>query len=669
LFISAASATKVQGNPVAKVLELLEGMRSKIVEEGESEQKTYEEYAHWCRTESKEMAREVTDAKEVVAELRATIEKATADIGDLTAQIDELASATSTAETELKEAEQIRKKEHADYSAVAADLSTAVDELERAVTVIEREAMGSGSVPAAAGPAVETVLTSLSALVAASTVDTSDVKKLKAFLQAGDSESEAPAAAAYESHGGTQAILDTLNKMLERAEAQKADADKAEMQAKHDFVGLKASLEGAIATQKKEREAAKKEKASNEQTKANAEGDLEGAEKQLAGDLKVLNDAHADCEERAHEWDASMQSRHHEIEALDMASKILQEKTGGAQSQAYSFLQLESSSRSRGSNMDSVVKELVNVGKSFKDRAIAMLAMRVRSAATSSADPFAKVKGLIENMITKLEEEAAEEASAKAFCDQETKKTKAKKDDHTSTITDLTAKIDSAHARIAKLKEQISTLSEELKSIAAEQAEATAIRQEQKAEYETVAKDYQDGIDGVQMALKVLRDYYGQSFAQESQPAAPAGHSKSSGGGSSIIGILEVAESDFGKLLAEASESEQAAESEFDEMTEDNKIATAEKKTDVKYKSEEVTNIEHDLSEMSNDRDGEQEELDSVLEYLSKLNDKCVAKPEPYEERKRRREQEMDGLKTALDILEGQALAFVSVKRHLRRVA
>mmetsp|Transcript_62236 Transcript_62236/g.166742 ORF Transcript_62236/g.166742 Transcript_62236/m.166742 type:complete len:676 (-) Transcript_62236:26-2053(-) len=668
LFASAASAAKVHGNPVAKVLELLEGMRGKIVAEGETEQKTYEEFAHWCRTTSKELQREVADAKARVSELTATIEKATANIGDLSAQLDQLAAETATADKQLEEAAEVRNKEHADFSAVEAELSEAISQLERAVAVLERETPKASLAQVARSPAVRSVLTGLSAIISATTVATEDAVKLQAFLQAGDEETQAPEAAAYEGHSGTQAIIDILGDMLEKAEAQKADAEKAEMQAKHDYMMLKSSLEASIATQKKEQEEAKKEKAANEQTKATAEGDLEEAQKELATDTKSLNDAHADCEERAHEWDVSMQSRAHEIEALDMATKILQEKTGGAQSQAYSFLQLASSSRSRVSNMDRVVKELVSVGKSFNDRAIAMLAMRVRSASSNAADPFAKVKGLIEDMITKLEQEAAEEASAKAFCDEETAKTKAKKDDHTSTITDLTAKIDSAEARITKLKEQVSVLSKELKSIAAEQAEATEVRQEQKAEYEVVAKDYQDGLEGVQMALKVLRDYYGQSFAQMAQPETST-HSKSGDAASSIIGILEVAESDFGKLLAEATESEQSAAAEYEELTEDNKVATAEKKTDVKYKSKEIVELQHDLSELSGDRDNEQEELDSVLEYLSKLNDKCVAKPEPYEERKRRREQEMEGLKNALDILEGQALAFMSVKRHLRRVA
>jgi len=109
------------------------------------------------------------------------------------------------------------------------------------------------------------------------------------------------------------------------------------------------------------------------------------------------------------------------------------------------------------------------------------------------------------------------------------------------------------------------------------------------------------------------------------------------------------------------------AQTEYDEMTEDNKVDTTTKTADVKGKKAQVVGLEHDLSEVQGDREAEQEELDAVNEYMSELNSKCVAKPEPYEERKRRREAEMEGLQTALDILDGKAMAFLAVNNHVSR--
>merc|ERR550537_1984909 len=83
------------------------------------------------------------------------------------------------------------------------------------------------------------------------------------------------------------------------------------------------------------------------------------------------------------------------------------------------------------------------------------------------ADPFAKVKGLITDMIDKLLREAEEEASQKAFCDKEMSETKKAKASLEATVEKLTTRIDEAVAQIATLKEEIAALQAELKELAA----------------------------------------------------------------------------------------------------------------------------------------------------------------------------------------------------------
>merc|ERR1719224_33277 len=103
----------------------------------------------------------------------------------------------------------------------------------------------------------------------------------------------------------------------------------------------------------------------------------------------------------------------------------------------------------------------------------------------SGADPFAKVKGMIQEMIEKLVAEAKEEAGKKAFCDKEMAETKAKREDKQDEVDDLTTKIDKAAAKIAKLKESISALETELGKIAEEQKLATEMRNTEKEAWAT----------------------------------------------------------------------------------------------------------------------------------------------------------------------------------------
>merc|ERR1719159_1393915 len=111
--------------------------------------------------------------------------------------------------------------------------------------------------------------------------------------------------------------------------------------------------------------------------------------------------------------------------------------------------------------------------------ALAQLAGRMNTAArlgsAAGEDPFAKVKGLISEMIERLLKEAAEDAAHKAYCDKEMSETKAKKEELTDEIEALTTKIDKMSADSAKLKE--------LADLAKSQAEMDKLREEENTAY------------------------------------------------------------------------------------------------------------------------------------------------------------------------------------------
>merc|ERR1712241_9117 len=98
-------------------------------------------------------------------------------------------------------------------------------------------------------------------------------------------------------------------------------------------------------------------------------------------------------------------------------------------------------------------------------------------------DPFVKVKGLIEDMIAKLQAEADAEATEKAYCDEQLAKTKAKKEELDDDIEKLTMKIDQASSKSARLKEEVQELESELAALSKMQAEMDKIRSKTHADY------------------------------------------------------------------------------------------------------------------------------------------------------------------------------------------
>merc|ERR1719271_1703394 len=129
-------------------------------------------------------------------------------------------------------------------------------------------------------------------------------------------------------------------------------------------------------------------------------------------------------------------------------------------------------------------------------------------AGTSSEDPFAKVKGLITGMIEKLLKDAEADATEHAFCEKEMAETEAKKADKEATIEKLSTKIDSMSATSAKRKEQVAPLDAQLAALAKTQSEADKLRAEEKAAFDANSAEMEKGVKGVQLALKVLNEYY-----------------------------------------------------------------------------------------------------------------------------------------------------------------
>merc|ERR1719356_1154562 len=378
----------------------------------------------------------------------------------------------------------------------------------------------------------------------------------------------------------------------------------------------------------------------------------------------------------ASDHDASTAGRTAELKTIAAAKKALVETSSGAVEQTYSFIQrvssrLHSSADLKGAEVARFVKKLA---KDHHSEALAQLASRITAlmqyGASAGEDPFVKVKGLIKDMIAKLESEADAAATEKAYCDEQIAKTEAKKSELEDDISKLTAKIDSKSAKSAMLKEEVKVLQSELAALAKEKAEMDQIRSEQNAAYLKAKSDLELGITGVRKAMVVLREHYhgaGAAMIQsdDEQPAKPVFHSKSSGAGGSIIDILEVVESDFAKNLAQEESEESDSQAAFDTRTQEIKVSTALKSQDVKYKVQEFKSLDKDVNELSADRTSTDSELTAVLEYYGKVKERCIAKPETYEQRAARRQQEIKGLKEALSILNDEtAGAFLQSRKR-----
>jgi len=652
--VAFAAAAHVRADaPVAKVLSMISDLQATVIKEGEVAQKEYAEFSEWCEDRARNLGFEIKTATAESDSLKASIAEETANIASLAAKSEELSATIATCEADLKAATEIRGQEHGVFASEEKDLVETIDMLHRATGILEREMHGgAASMLQAAG---NNLAQAFAALVQASAISSSDAAKLTAFVQssqkASDSDEDeapgAPDATVYASHSGD--IIGTLQDITDKAEAQLTTARNTEIANVNNFQTLQQSLQDELKFSNADLADAKAGIAASSERRASATGDLDATSKDLAADQKTKASLHHDCMTKASTFEAETRSRGEELKALAEAKGVIREATGAAAS----FLQVASSTSSADQEAMRLVRDLARKDGST---ALAQLASRM-SSAMHSRDPFGKIKGLIADMIEKLEAEAGADATHKAYCDKELAESNVKKTEKTNEITKLSTRIDRQNAQSAQLKGEVAALQGALAKLAQSQAEMDRLRKEENAAFSASKSELDKALTGIKMALKILNEYY----AKEGKA-----HTAAEGASNSIISLLEVCEADFSKNLAQITTDEDLAASEYEQVSKDNEIEKTAKSQDVRFKVKEFKRLDKFSGELIADRTGVQAELDAVDEYLSKIHSECDERAETYASRKARREAEIAGLKQALNTLESET-AFLQ-KRSNRQL-
>merc|ERR1719375_2870718 len=229
--------------------------------------------------------------------------------------------------------------------------------------------------------------------------------------------------------------------------------------------------------------------------------ELEEAEKESAekNEAKTTEDKDADDEflqeltkqgeEKAKAWDARSKTRSNELTALGQAIEVMKgevapvsllkkstkakasltevddndDEDDDDDSEPESFLQKKKKTVHRRSHRSLVLHKMMaylkKQSKALKSKQLSALMYKMRE------DHFVKVRGMIKDMIAKLEADAAAEGDQKAWCDEEMQKATEQRDTNIGAIEgDLAAKT-TAESTIAKLSEEIGDLLKEVSEL------------------------------------------------------------------------------------------------------------------------------------------------------------------------------------------------------------
>jgi len=658
-----ANSSQQSVTPVQQVINLLQGLLAKGKEEKHTEEVQFAAYSEWCDNTIEQRQKAIKEGNEKIESLNADIEKYGADAARLGREVEGHDNEVAGWNQDTKAATEVRAKENTDFKATETDYAESVSALARAIDVMKKQTHDRKQ-----AASLIQALKEENPLIAAASKG-----RFASFLSmAGDDDADhlavqAPKANAYEFQSG--GVVEMLEKLSDKFEEELNTLRKEESNAAHAYQMFVQDLKGQIEEGERQSQEKNTAKAENLQNKATAEADLADTTSTRDEDQKYLDETSATCATKRSDFENRKQLRADEIVAIEKAIEILSGDAVSGTADRHlpalivsSFLQL----RRAESLLEPERREkkalayLTQRAQTINSRVLSTLAMR--AAADTSADPFTKIKEMIQDLISRLLEEANAEAEEKAWCDTELKQNKMTRDEKSARVEKLMATKDELEAEIAMLAKEITELTKQVAQIDKDVAAATKLRSEEKATNTQTIKEAKAAQDAVARALKVLQEFYAKAGIAESllqkseQPEIfDSPYKAQQGGSKGVIGMLEVIQTDFARLESETEAEENQSQEEHDNFLNLSSEDKAEKTAAMDHKTTTKKKNEKQLNETVEDLQGTQKELDTATKYFDSIKPRCVNPGVSYEDRVARRQEEIESLQEALRILDDQA--------------
>jgi len=653
LLLTGAASHKV--TPVEKVTELLTKLTTQIQQEGTAEAAQYDKFACFCKEQADQKVYAIGKSDDRIASLEANIEALTGEISSLDEEVSETKKSVATEKTEQDASQKTRAEEVELYTQERDELEEAIDAVDKAKEEMKRSK----------GEVKETSLLQ-SAQRHLSKLSKFGLTVPDLTVLASMQQSEDPASYKF----GGDDIIATLQELSRTFKAELKRVNEEEGTTKHDHNMVEGARSNKINAYEADIDKKEKMSADKSADKSEKEGLLSEETNARAADQGFLDAVTTTCEDKAKAWDERSKSRAGELTALTEAKGQLaaggekysanEKLVGLVQQPAPSFLQTRGPRRVR-----ELLAFLSKKAHALRSRRLAKLVHTVGLA----GDHFAKVRGIIKDLISRLEDDAEAEATQKSFCDTEMRKSVEKRDEETANMETYAADIDKTKSQIIDLNEQITELGAEIAELHKSLNEMTEMRNQEKAHNEQTIIDSNSGAESIGEAITILNNFYGALLQTGAHGAAPtdrdgntvgdlapetfkAGDGRKHDESKGIIGLLEVIASDFERTSSTVAAAEEEAQSSYE--AEETRI-----NGEIDAKGTEKDGLESDVhtkeSELTEYRDNLKESTtihEQALDELETLKASCVEGAESYAQRRAERQKEIEALKEALNLLE-----------------
>jgi len=710
-------------SPVQKVVTMMEDLQTQVILEGKAEAKTYDKFACFCKDMSEEKTWDIEDAQDLINELTATINELSADREAQDTVITEQTEIIEARDKTMKAEAAKRAKSHAEFQAELDDCYLATKEIDFAVAELKaREGAVHGASLISLKGMTKTVrkmalmadamgLTpkSSKAMTALLQQDpevpmedfafdaTEVIKTVKELKPGFEGKAKELKVAELKTNGEHTLLMQRLTDEKKAGEKLLADANKIKAE---DMQKIAESQQQLTATTAQMTDDQAYLKELTEVCNARSK-DWDQRSKMRQDELTALTSALSIVKSRVSakttEKTVRLAQQHTEVESVaapaeKQVSQVAQaakpnvdvndlddgiiDSADDDDDSAPAFLQLGSprvESRAVISALQKGSKQSLRakvVASDPRNRVLNLLRTRSEElespvlaalAARVAADPFVKIRKLIQELIERLLQEAADEANHKGFCDKAFGKAKQARATKVEAITALNTALSENEAKRDKLTEEIAVLTKQIDELDTSLSSSTKQRNDESAENAATISEAEEGKAAVEEAIDILDKFYktaakAEMFTQEIPGMPDAGfegsYKASQGASTGIIGMMDVIKSDFERTISVTTKEEKKAADDFLKFDTETKSSLAQKRMAKTNNAETLVETQGSLAEDKQSLTEEQALLDQAIQEILELQPACVDTGMSYEERVAKREQEIESLKEALCTLD-----------------
>jgi len=687
LAVEKRLSAKALANPIRKVVTMLQSMQSKVEEEGEKELALYEKYMCYCKTAGGDLSASIADAGSSISELGNKIKAAEEQKKVLSEELKTAQSDRTAAKKAMAEATAVREKEAAAFASEKGKSDKDTAAAAKAIAAIEKGMAGSFLQTDSAKLLKNVLLTRHDLLME------DDREDVLSFLAGSQADEYAPQSGQ---------ILGILKQMYDEMVKAGKDAEKAEGEAIKTFEELMAAKKKEVEALSKDIET-KLDRSGNLGVQiAQMKNDLGDTEEALTANKDFLANLEKNCEIKKKEWEVVVKTRAEELAALADTIKVLNDDDAlelfkKTLPSASSLMQIQVSSLATRKRALVMLKQFMQ--RNLHHDHIGFIALALEGKKVG----FDKVLKMIDDMISTLKVEQADDDAKKEYCAKELDAADDKKKNLERDFSDQETGISNANEDIAKLAEEIDVLKASIKKLDKNVMEATEQRKEENEDFkelmasDTAAKELMKfaknrlnkfynpksykppaktelskedrivenmsgtaapteapgGIANTGIAVLAQVSQHSHDDAPPPPPESFGAYTKKSEDSMGVMAMIDLLIADLDKEMTEAEVNEKDAQTDYETLMKD----SASKRTkDSKLLSEKETikaETQADLETLTDEKAATSKELMSTMQYIQSLHNECDFLLKYFDVRKEARASEIDALGKAKAVLNG----------------